>query len=728
MNYLNPSRYETLINRIVPVPQQPKQLDGAGLKLTRTTKFNVTAPTAEFGPVKTAGERVRKLFADHCGEDCFCACDEGVKITLSIEPAPFELRCPDEAYKLTVTDKGIDLVGYGEKGLLYAVISLEQINDWDIYGCEIPAMEVQDWPENRWRGIKQESRWGSDMMERDEWMAMLDDLADKKMNTVGLAIYGCWGMEYDGQVSEYCYLPIKGHPELKTPKRVKYWSAEEGRWVYCQTLPPIYRDNLMEDIFIRARDLGIQIIPGWNSYGHNTLMPTKIPDIASKDENGQPLKTGFCTANPRTYEILFSIYDQIIDEYMKPYGMTAFNLCLDEVRVWCQCEECRKKDSGQLYLDHVVKLVDYIAKRGIETVIVACDMLDPRRKKGLGREDLPKRLMDALIEKGVDRNLCLGWWSYHDHESRYSIKTMLPELNMRGYVAPWNGYHHWVIALQPLNNVKMSAEICAKDGGEGMVAYAMWDRCADRTHTAIADYSWNLAGTGGVNDVTMRYALRHFGPRAKEAYHAFRLMDWCTEERPTAVWTVPDAEHVSHWDLLSYCLTPYEVRGRKKDKPYPRSFVDRQLEILLPIRNDIERSLYSISVMGREAKEIFEELAHDSDCNYEIAMCQAYECHNYEVLAEDWLAIFEIYDLTQKGDQKIIAEIARERMQARKDLIARGERDKERCVAKSMALRQHSIFMQGFADVADYIENTENPALDLMNVRDILGDTSLWLR
>lgn len=728
MNYLEPNHYEIVINRVVPIPQKAEPLAGKGLFLKRTTKFNITMPQAQFGPVKTAGERLHKLVERYCGADCYCTCDEAVKVTATIVDAPFEMPCPEQGYALTVSDKGIEIEAYGEPGLLYAVISLEQLFDWDIYGCELPALKIVDWPENRWRGIKQESRWGSDMMNRDEWMEMLDDLADKKMNTVGLAIYGCWGVEYDGKVSEYCYLPIKGHPELVTPKRVKYWSAEENRWVYCEKLPPIFEDNLLDDIFRRARDLGIQIIPGWNSYGHNTLIPTQIPDIATKDENGEPVGKGFCTANPRTYEILFAIYDQIIDEYMKPYGMTAFNLCLDEVRVWCQCEECRKKDNGQLYMDHVVKLVDYIAKRGIETVIVACDMLDPRRKRSLGQEDLPKRLMDALIEKGVDRNLCLGWWSYHDHESRYSIKTMLPELNMRGYVAPWNGYHHWVIALQPLNNVKMAAEICAKDGGEGMVAYAMWDRCADRTHTAIAEYSWNLAGTGEVNDVTMRYALRHFGPRAKEAYHAYRLMDWCTEERPTAVWTVPDAEHVSHWDLLSYCLTPYEVRGKKKDKPYPRSFMDRQLELLLPIRHDIERSLYSISVMGREAKEIFEELARDSSCDYKLCMRQAYECHNYEVLAEDWLAIFEIYDLTRKGDQKIIAEIARERMQARLDLMARCERDKERCLVESMAMRQHSIFLHAFADIADYIESSDKPALDLMNVREKMSETSLWLR
>ena len=201
MNYLEPSRYEQLINRVVPVPQKAEALAGKGLYLKRTSCFNITMPTAEFGPVKTAGERLRKLLTDHCSSGCFCTCDEAGQIPAEIVEAPVDLPYPEQAYSLTVTDKGIDIQAYGEAGLLYAVITLEQLNDWDIYGCEIPALQISDWPENRWRGIKQESRWGSDMMERDEWMAMLDDLANKKMNTLGLAFYGCWGMEYDGQVS-----------------------------------------------------------------------------------------------------------------------------------------------------------------------------------------------------------------------------------------------------------------------------------------------------------------------------------------------------------------------------------------------------------------------------------------------------------------------------------------------------------------------------------------------
>ena len=458
MSYSKQTRYEQLLGRVVPVPRQAQALEGAPLKLTRTAKIHLTAPEAEFGPVMTAGQRVRALFEAKCGGDCYA--EDGLEVTLALEEAPFEAACADQGYRLTVTDKAVSVTGFGPAGLLYGVITLEQLNLWDIRGCEIPAMEITDWPDSHYRGMKQECRWGSDMMERDEWMAYLEDLVSKKLNAVSLAIYGCWSVQYDGRVSEYIYLPIKGHPELRTPKMVKYWSVEQNRWVTCEKLPPIFRDNLMDDIFRKARDLGIQIIPGWNSYGHNTLLPAKVPEISSKDENGEPSLVGFCTSNPATYELLFSIYDQIIDDYMIPYGMETFNLHLDEVHAgigknaqdifknrdpWCSCPRCKAlgRGKGDTFIDHVVKLVGHIHGRGIKNVVVACDMLDPKRNRGLGEENLQQRLRDALRAKGLEDALLLGWWSYHDIPERFGVKSLHPELGLRGYVSPWIGYLMW---------------------------------------------------------------------------------------------------------------------------------------------------------------------------------------------------------------------------------------------------------------------------------------------
>ena len=279
------------------------------------------------------------------------------------------------------------ITGFGENGLLYGVITLEQLIGQD---AQLPALEVLDWPENPYRGFKEECRYGSNMMQRHEWMEMLEDMASKKMNLLGLALYGCWTVQYDGKISQFLYMPVDGRPELKTPMRVKFYSPEQQAWVEYEKLPPIFAENFLEDIFARARDLGIQICPNWNSFGHNTLLPTVYPETAPVNLEGVPQMYGYCTSSQATYDLLFSIFDQIIDKYMIPYGMDMMSLNLDEVHAgngrdeqkpfevkdpWCQCPACRDQDKGDIFINHAVKLTAYLKKKGIKSVLMACDML-----------------------------------------------------------------------------------------------------------------------------------------------------------------------------------------------------------------------------------------------------------------------------------------------------------------------------------------------------------------
>lgn len=119
---------------------------------------------------------MRALLADHCCKDCLAGGGNAIRATLALDKAPFEAKCADEGYCLAVTDKEITITGYGEAGLLYGVISLEQLCAVDARNTWLPAVKVIDWPDCPYRGFAEECRVGSDMMRRDEWMTMLDDL------------------------------------------------------------------------------------------------------------------------------------------------------------------------------------------------------------------------------------------------------------------------------------------------------------------------------------------------------------------------------------------------------------------------------------------------------------------------------------------------------------------------------------------------------------------------
>ncbi len=728
-------------DRIVPVPQKVTAGAGEALRILPSAKFCLTAPEAEKGPIKTAGERIAAFLQSKCGEHCFDPA--GIPVKLVLGEAPAEVKNPEEAYKITVDAEGITLEGYGASGLYYSVVSFTQLAAWDSHGATIPALEILDWPDNLFRGYKEECRYGSNLMEKEDWFAMIDDLADKKINKLCLAIYGCWGVQYDGKVAEYLYMPIKGYPQLQTPMTVKYYSPTEGRWFNYEQLPPIFRDNFVGEVVRYCKDRGMDVIPGVNSMGHNTLFPRLLPEIAPKVD-GVPQAYGFCVSNEATYEFLFKVYDQIIDEYMIPNGLDTFNIHLDEVKEgyakhpdhpeikytpWCQCEKCRHKTQAEMFVEHAIKLIKYLKEKGVKSIQLAMDMVT-RKVSNLG--DISELFLRRVQEEDVQDVLLTGWWCYADQKKSMDFTVDPDELGFRAIFAPWNGYTIWSLLTHPMRNNYLMAEMNHKARvGEGVSEYAMWDLSYDRIHDCFADCGWNFVGAGSVDDVTKRYVNRHFAPMARKVRRAYKLMELCTESKaPIIDEKYPELSVVSPWRMMTKVLSYYTYcyYGSPEEGPFPHHFPGDGLKTILPLRVAYERAMYNVASMAKEAAEIFEEAAKTPGCDSAMARRMAYECRNYQVLVEDWLTTLEIYDLTQGGDQKAIAPLARQRQNARLALMTLCEQVKEDWVCKSATMRNHSVFMQNFADIAAYIESTDEPQLDLFDIRPIMSKENFMIR
>ena len=510
---------ESIRNQIVPIPQKVSTGEGAALALASDSRFCLSCPYAEKGPVKTAAENLTAFLEKHYGENCFS--DSGIPVVLELGAAPEGIKNEEEGYRLCINSQGITVTGFGARGLFYGVVSLMQL--WT--ENTIPAVEILDWPDSRLRGIKEECRYGSNMMEKQDWFEMIDDLASKKMNRLSMGIYGCWGIQYDGKVAQYLYLPLKDYPQLQTPQTVKYYSPSEDKWYNYETLPPIYRDNFLGEIIRYAKDRGIDVIPGINSFGHNTLFPAQIPEVAPKDEEGNPVGTGFCTSSEETYKLLFSVYDQIIDEYLIPNGLDTFNILLDEVRdsfgidpehpeikrsPWCKCDKCKDRERTDIFIDHAIKVISYLKSKGIKHVMMANDML-VRKSTQLGY--MGERFMEAVRKAGVEDVLLLGWWRYTEQPQTFFSDFLITDPNeipMRTFFMPHNGYFIWNFMRNPCRNIKLIADLSHKaDHGEGMIMYSMWDKSTDQIHDCFADYAWNYNGAGTLEDVARRYAQRN---------------------------------------------------------------------------------------------------------------------------------------------------------------------------------------------------------------------------
>ena len=718
---------EDICKNIQPVPQKVIEGRGSSLKLDHFSRFKFSAPTFEKGPGKTAVADLVKFLQERCGDDCIG--DKGLAVTLEIGEAPKYVKNPEEGYKLKINQKGITITGFGEKGLYYGVVSFRQLCKWSVLGVEIAPVEVVDWPDYSMRAFFEESRYSTNVMEREDWFKLVDDIAYKKYSQLCVSLYGCWSVQYDGRQVHTLYMPLKDYPQLKATLPVKFYSPTEGRWYDYDSLAPIYRDGFFNDIIQYAKDRAIEVYPFFNSLGHNSLFPQMLPEVAPKDLKGKPKDYSFCTASEDTYKLLFSAYDQIIDEYLLPNGIYSFNIGMDEVGTYCECPVCRKQEKGDLFINHAIKCIKHLKEKGMKNIQI-CDDMITRQSNHVGF--IGHKFHKAILDNHLEDVAQINWWRYTDLDYRVYMhfKVMPNELKLRSFFAPMNGYFIWNVWTMPIRNVKLMAKAnrdCKT--GEGCWMYSLWDKSCDMIHDCFTDYNWNYKGAGELTDMVSRYVARHFAPMQEEVEHAFKLFDWITEQRKINISEeAPLTNIVSNYEMLYVDAPYYTYCYRNKDRSL-KKFPGQALDKFLKARLDYERAFYTMASMAKEAAAIFRRAAMTAGCDMAMADRFAYELEHIQAVSEDWIALFKIYDLTQKGDQKKIAPIARERYVNRVALMQRCERTKDRqTIHDGATMRNLQVFARLFADIAAYIESTDEPKLDLMNIDPIMSKEFFTIR
>lgn len=721
--------------RVLPCPKQFALLQADGLLLTCNSRVFLQPEGVDDTTLAAVEDHLQK----HIGKDCLCFSENTVSITLRLGEPDFPMENREEGYRLTVTGDDVYITGFGQTGLLYGIVTFCQLLRWHNGTAELPALEILDWPEMKMRGLFIETRYGTNVMEKEDWFQMLDRALEKKLNVMHIGIYGCWTVQYDGRVSEYLYVPVPGYPRLKTPMTVKYYSPQQDRWIDYEKLPPMYREDFFGEVVRYGKERGITVYPTWNSLGHNTLAPTQYPETSARDETGQPSYTGFCTSREDTYDLLFAAYDHIIDNYLKPNGVTTFCIGMDEVMdgvgqhtkdvlkrrsPWCKCPQCVSRGKADIFVEHIMKQLRHLLSKGMETVVIYGDELrgshETRTTVGGG-----KKLMEALEKEGLKDKLLVTWWSYTDIAAKLDFHDLCPELGLRSVVTPMTGYYHWQVLTHPMRNIQMLAEVGNKEKAEGIDAYSSWDKSYDRTYDAVAEYGWDYEKTGTPADVTYRYSLRNFPSMAEECARALRLMELITEVRVKNIEN-PDSAVVSNSFVMRHLLSYYDYSYVEAGKPYPRNFPGEPLELLLESRPIYDRVLLENAAMAKQAMEIFQSVAEAPGCDQALARRYAYECHNYLCAAEDYIALLRMYDLRFENANEKIARLAHARHQARLKLMEDCEKSKELYILEGLTMRNHSIYLQMFADIRQAAE--QGKQLDMLNLTEIFSERFWSLR
>lgn len=470
------------------------------------------------------------------------------RVSVALDPS---FRIPEareaaqaEGYALAIRPGEARVTAAGLAGARWGLQSLRQLlAAWPAEGG--PAADLLDWPAMRTRGIFMENKWGPDLMTLEDWRGVVDYLADRKLNKLGIGLYGCWCVQYDGQTTEFLMTPVPGHPELQTPKTVRWYSPAEGKWQERHYLPTIFEQGFLGEVVAYGRSRGVTVLPYVNSLGHNTLVPRHLPELASKDEQGRPRGFGYCLTNPAVVEFVAGWYEQLYRQYFAPHGVHTFHIQMDEVwDEFCRCPECTAQPRETLLQEYVVALVKRLVAAGVQDVVVYNDQLARHMAA------LDERFIGRLREEGVFEHVIVDWWGYDNHEIDERNHPKLG-LGLRSWVKPMTCYFNWSRYQPHHGNIALMLAMGHAEGAEGAASYSVFDPAWAFDFDLLAEYAWNARGAGPVHRFGAKWAALRGGDTLLEALQ-----------------TLDRAAEMPVMGSLYY----YGYTYPRADRPYPRPY------------------------------------------------------------------------------------------------------------------------------------------------------------
>ena len=246
-------------------------------------------------------------------------------------------------------------------------------------------------------------------------------------------------------------LQYESHPKIWQAYEEAVALSRQGKCPYFPHMgiaegKPIPKE-LLKEYLAYIRSFGIEIIPEVQSLAHVQYLTHAYPEIAevaakehddavdTREEDTLPsdyYKHDYCPSNPRTYEILFDILDEVIEVFQpKEY----VHMGHDEVKNIGVCPLCKDKTPAELFAGDVIKIHDHLAEKGLKMMMWA-DMIQPVTKyqtppaidmipKDIVMLDfiwyfhLDKDIEDNLLSKGF--NVIFGN-VYSSHFPRYESR------------------------------------------------------------------------------------------------------------------------------------------------------------------------------------------------------------------------------------------------------------------------------------------------------------------
>lgn len=466
--------------QLVPLP---KKLEIAGKFVVPTNRLAIAA--AEAGDPLAV--QAAKELAEAAGTNSPAPADASFTIRLRIDAnakAVSGMKHLDQGYLIRPAEggAGLDLVGFGPRGLYYAAKTLQQFIRSGKQGDElaIPAVTIADWPDLEDRGF-----WGGDSYEYLRWMS------DRKLN-------------YDEQIAFNGVDKNTGEPIVNLSEG-KHKIIEEGPQLGINPVP----------VVLHLEQLGgsglFDVHPGL------------------KGVNGR--EGTICYSNPLFADILAR---WLLLWRAKP-GVREVDVWMTEnlaEQKGCQCEHCVKEDRSVLETRAIVAAYHQARKR------------DPELKvRVLTSEETEKANPRVFAELPMDIKVWYyhSLYTYNTSERPMIRPYLLEEIEKGRWIGVCPNLCANVGCWQPFTGaqfVHYRMNEFVDKGLSGLIGYAV-PRIVqvELNAEAAAEWSWNAKGRSP-REFAVSFAVRR-GYRDPE-----KFAEWVDVHGPVA-WDVYGSEFPS---------------------------------------------------------------------------------------------------------------------------------------------------------------------------------------
>ncbi|HID06524.1 MAG TPA: hypothetical protein EYP10_05185, partial [Armatimonadetes bacterium] len=305
---------------------------------------------------------------------------------------------PSEGYVIYTRPRCAYIFGGDIAGAFYGAMTLLGLMHVTSSGhVQLSSAFVWDAPAFKWRGVHLVADDYSIVFHGQLLKRVLAPLRFNKL------VLECEYMRWDSQ-----------------PKLAQSWSMPKE---HARQLKRIAEDNFIE------------LIPLVQSLGHCEWLFANDQNVDLAED--KDVKYAYCPSNPRTYDVLFKIFDEAISTFQPRY----FHIGHDEVTNrgrfgWCP--RCRGRPPYQLFADDVMRIYRYLKSKGINVMMWGDMLLFPGEASDAALGGPPYEI--ALARTLLPRDITIVDW-------HYGISRRYPSIwlwKREGFPVIGATWYHWL--------------------------------------------------------------------------------------------------------------------------------------------------------------------------------------------------------------------------------------------------------------------------------------------